>query len=192
MVLYGITRDCHVTWFVTLTRENRYSSIQHTTHTTRTMTAPPPPPPRRTAPAPYVSTSDPDPPTWKTKLKNKTSVWGKIAIDKSVVWSDSIGGRVNDVAEKHFGTEAFWPTTGDFPKEMDKAARILRAFTGECGTTQFRVREQAWQLTLSVDGIITEETVEVPDKLSNGKDRSKQRKVLRKIPPQVSPGMIHD
>jgi hypothetical protein len=28
------------------------------------------------------------------------------------------------------GSEAFWPVTGDFPQQMDKAARILRAFTG--------------------------------------------------------------
>jgi hypothetical protein len=29
------------------------------------------------------------------------------------------------------GSERFWPVTGDFPEEMEKAGRILRAFTGE-------------------------------------------------------------
>jgi hypothetical protein len=66
-------------------------------------------------------------------MKAKTGTWGKAAIDKSVVWSDAIGGRVNDIAEKRFGTEHFWPVTGDFGNEMDKCARILRAFTGESG-----------------------------------------------------------
>jgi len=28
------------------------------------------------------------------------------------------------------GSEHFWPTTGDFPQEMEKCARIIRAFTG--------------------------------------------------------------
>lgn len=64
-------------------------------------------------------------------MKATGSIWGKKAIDKSVQWSDNIGGRVNTVAERKFGTEHFWPVTGDFGREMDKAARILRAFTGE-------------------------------------------------------------
>lgn len=64
-------------------------------------------------------------------MKAKGGVWGKIAVDKGTIWSDKIGGRVNDIAEKKFGTEHFWPVTGDLPKEMDKCARILRAFTGE-------------------------------------------------------------
>lgn len=64
-------------------------------------------------------------------MKAKSSVWGKKAMDKGIALSDNIGGKVNTVAEKRFGTEAFWPVTGDFPKEMDKAARILRSFTGE-------------------------------------------------------------
>ena len=64
-------------------------------------------------------------------MKAKGSVWGKKAMDKSFVISDNLGHRVNDIAEKRFGTEAFWPTTGDLPQEMDKCARILRAFTGE-------------------------------------------------------------
>lgn len=65
-------------------------------------------------------------------MKARGSSWGKAAIDKSVVISDSVGGRVNSIAEKRFGTHAFWPVTGDFGREMDKCAQILREFTGEC------------------------------------------------------------
>ncbi|RSH90499.1 hypothetical protein EHS25_001104 [Saitozyma podzolica] len=93
-------------------------------------------------------------------MKARGSAWGKVAMEKGVKLSDNIGGRVNSVAEKRFGTEAFWPTTGDFPKEMDKAARILRAFT--------------------VDGVVTEEKV-----AEGSGDKKKSRKVLRKIPPAV-------
>lgn len=42
--------------------------------------------------------------------------------------SDRVGGAVNAYGQK-FGVEAFWPTTGDFGAEMEKAAKILRAFT---------------------------------------------------------------
>jgi hypothetical protein len=66
-------------------------------------------------------------------MKSKSSIWGKKAMEKGVGWSDVVGGRVNDIAEKRFGTEAFWPVTGDFGREMDKCARILRDFTGELG-----------------------------------------------------------
>lgn len=44
---------------------------------------------------------------------------------------------MNGLAERRFGTEAFWPVTGDFPKEMDKCARILRAFTGKQAYDRF-------------------------------------------------------
>ncbi len=90
---------------------------------------------------------------------------------KAEKMSDNLGGKVNDVAEKRFGTEAFWPVTGDFPKEMDKAARILRSFTGGS-------RENTRAKPV-VDGIVTE------TKLKDGSSRSKPQKVLRKIPPQV-------
>ncbi|WVQ64440.1 uncharacterized protein L199_002606 [Kwoniella botswanensis] len=130
------------------------------------------PPPRRTPAASAPSTrpttpsaSDPSTPTWKDKVKARGAVWGKKAMDKGVKISDNIGGRVNDIAEKRFGTEAFWPVTGDFPKEMDKCARILRAFT--------------------VDGIVTEEK-EKPDPSSPDDTKKKKKvKVIRKIPPSV-------
>ncbi|WVQ84975.1 hypothetical protein IAT38_007139 [Cryptococcus sp. DSM 104549] len=121
---------------------------------------PPPPPPRRIN-SPRTSTPDPAPSTWKDKMKAKGSVWGKYAVEKGVKISDNLGGKVNGVAERRFGTEAFWPVTGDFPKEMDKCARILRAFT--------------------VDGVVTEEKTDDP---AGGKDK-KKRKVIRKIPPAV-------
>ncbi|ORY32006.1 hypothetical protein BCR39DRAFT_593285 [Naematelia encephala] len=122
---------------------------------------PPPPPPRRSAASSSVSSShsSPDPAagsTWKSRMKAKGASWGKVAVEKGTKISDNVGGKVNNIAEKRFGTEAFWPVTGDFPKEMDKCARILRAFT--------------------VDGVITE---------SKDKDKKKGRKVLRKIPPAV-------
>ncbi|XAO21440.1 hypothetical protein I312_100191 [Cryptococcus bacillisporus CA1280] len=124
------------------------------------MSNPPPPPPRRTY-YPSASSLAPDPSakTWKDKVKAKGSIWGKYAMDKGVKVSDNLGGKVNDLAERRFGTEAFWPVTGDFPKEMDKCARILRAFT--------------------VDGIITEEK---EDKDASG---SRKKKVIRKIPPAI-------
>lgn len=42
--------------------------------------------------------------------------------------SDRVGGAVNSYGQK-WGLEAFWPTSGDFPAEMEKAAKILRSFT---------------------------------------------------------------
>lgn len=89
----------------------------------------PPPPPRREY-TPTSKTAEAEPTTWSAKMKAKGGVWGKIAVDKSVVWSDKIGARVNDVAEKKFGVEHFYPVTGDMPREIEKCARILRAFTG--------------------------------------------------------------
>jgi hypothetical protein len=75
--------------------------------------------------------AQPEKSSWSAKLKAKGGAWGKVAVDKGTILSDRVGGRVNDIAEKRFGTEAFWPVTGDLPKEMDKCARILRTFTGK-------------------------------------------------------------
>ncbi|ORX40935.1 hypothetical protein BD324DRAFT_28917 [Kockovaella imperatae] len=111
------------------------------------------PPPRRTAPAPAASTPSPEKKSWKDKMRAA----GKTAVDKGMVISDKVGGRVNDIAEKRLGTERFWPTTGDFPQEMEKAARILTSFT--------------------VDGVVTE----VKDESKLGK----KVKMLRKIPAKV-------
>ncbi|OCF43086.1 hypothetical protein I317_03055 [Kwoniella heveanensis CBS 569] len=132
---------------------------------------PPPPPPRRSAPASASSSRPSTPadstaaPGWKDKMKASGKVWGKKAMDKGIQISDNLGGKVNNIAEKRFGTEAFWPVTGDFPKEMDKCARILRAFT--------------------VDGIVTEEKGEVDPSEPDEKKKKKKTKVIRKIPPTV-------
>lgn len=50
----------------------------------------------------------------------------------------------------------FWPTSGDYVKELEKCERILRMFT--------------------VEGVPTEET---------SKDGKKKRKVFRKLPPNI-------
>ncbi|KAK4046191.1 hypothetical protein OIV83_006266 [Microbotryomycetes sp. JL201] len=98
--------------------------------------------------------------TWKAWSKRKGSAWGNKAVVKGVSWSDKLGGRFNGWAEYYTGSERFWPVTGDFPEEMAKCARILRAFT--------------------VDGI--EQTVKAQS-VKDGKKR--QVKVIRKIPASV-------
>ncbi|ODO05083.1 hypothetical protein L198_01770 [Cryptococcus wingfieldii CBS 7118] len=122
----------------------------------------PPPPKRKNYTSWTYTTTTPDPSqqTWKEKIKSKSSVWGKSALDKGVAISDNLGGKVNNFAEQRLGTEAFWPVTGDFIKEMDKCARILRAFT--------------------VDGLVTESKEEEDES-----GRKKKKKVIRKIPPAV-------
>lgn len=128
----------------------------------------PAPPSRTSTPASTPAAAD-DPnakSTWSSKMKAKSKVWGTKAMEKGVVISDNLGTRVNDIAEKRFGTEAFWPVTGDFPKEIEKCTRILRAFTAE--------------------GVVTTEEVKVGEgEEGDGKKRTKQKKVLRKIPPAV-------
>lgn len=70
----------------------------------------------------------PEKETWKQWSKRKGAAWGQVAMVRGVQLSDSLGGRFNGWAEV-MGSERFWPTTGDFPLEMEKCARILRAFT---------------------------------------------------------------
>ncbi|KAI5480464.1 Ysc84 actin-binding domain protein [Pseudohyphozyma bogoriensis] len=124
------------------------------------------PPPKRDPSLPVAKPAAPKdappPPgekeTWRAWGKRKSSAWGKTAMVKGVAISDNVGGRVNGWAEV-VGSERFWPTTGDFPIEMEKAARILRAFT--------------------VDGV--EHTVEE----KSVKGIKKQRKVAKKIPSRI-------
>ncbi|KAL7409481.1 hypothetical protein BDY24DRAFT_429081 [Mrakia frigida] len=99
--------------------------------------------------------SSPSSSSSKEGLKAKAKSLSRKAFDKGVVASDWAGHKLNGVADK-VGSEHFWPTTGDFPQEMEKCARILRAFTVE-GT----------QTT------ITDEKTK------------RQKKVLRKIPPKI-------
>jgi lipid-binding SYLF domain-containing protein len=99
-------------------------------------------------------------------------------------------GRPADPASPVFfqlGSEAFYPVTGDFPEQMNKAARILRAFTGSSPAGAGSPEEDLLfgrGLTSSarpgrpVDGIETSVETEV-------KGLKRQRKVLRKIPPEV-------
>jgi hypothetical protein len=65
-------------------------------------------------------------------MKARGAAWGKVAMEKGIQISDNLGGKVNTIAADKFGTEAFWPVTGDLPNEMEKCARILRSFTGKC------------------------------------------------------------
>ncbi|KAK4047030.1 hypothetical protein OIO90_006351 [Microbotryomycetes sp. JL221] len=141
------------------------------------MSAPLPPPPRRlvypTPRRPVGSASGSTTPSdedndasrtgrnenWKDWSKRKGTDWGSKAVVKGVSWSDKIGDKVNGWAGHYTGSERFWPVTGDFPEEMAKCARILRAFT--------------------VEGI--EQTIKVP--MRNG--HKKEIKVLRKIPATV-------
>ncbi|GAA5946043.1 hypothetical protein JCM10213_006786 [Rhodosporidiobolus nylandii] len=114
------------------------------------------PPPKRTVASPPASTAavgEPKP-GWKTKAKG----WGLKAFDKGTAISDKIGPHVNNLSAK-FGGEAFWPVSNDFPSEVEKCVRILRAFT--------------------VDG------VEVKDKKAEKTGLQKQGKVFKKIPASI-------
>jgi hypothetical protein len=71
---------------------------------------PPPTPPRHAgrrndtkSTSVYTDPSVPatgDKPSWKDGLKSKSKVWGKVAYEKSWKWSDQIGGKINNYAEK--------------------------------------------------------------------------------------------
>lgn len=90
-----------------------------------------PPPPRRDAHSvPHSRNITPEP-TWKERWGAKSKLWGGKAFNKSISISDKIGTKVNYLAENKIGSEAFYPVSNDFPNECEKAARILRAFTGE-------------------------------------------------------------
>ncbi|TIB73433.1 DUF500-domain-containing protein [Wallemia mellicola] len=70
----------------------------------------------------------------ETKDKRRWMRWSNVAAQKSLQISDYAGSYVNAGAAKsvlELGTERFWPTSGDMPLEIDKAERIIRAFTTE-------------------------------------------------------------
>ncbi|CEQ39129.1 SPOSA6832_00653 [Sporobolomyces salmonicolor] len=119
-----------------------------------------PPPPKRLVPValkpdlPYSSALPPTNETWGQWAKRKGGAWGKTAMEKGIVISDNVGGKVNGWAEhvrpspplshltsatrvlitlahSQLGGERFWPTTGDFEIELAKCERILREFTVE-------------------------------------------------------------
>ncbi|KAJ9104653.1 hypothetical protein QFC21_002151 [Naganishia friedmannii] len=171
------------------------------------MSEPPPPPPRHnsristtkstTASSSTIAGADVGKKSWRDSLKDKGKVWGGKAYEKSWKLSDAVGVRVNEYAGK-IGSERFYPTQNDFPEEMEKAARILRAFTGMCFLL-FSVRTTSDELIRTalrtvVDGIPT--TVNAPPGSGTAtpstgtvsaykQPKGKQQKVLRKIPPQV-------
>ncbi|CCF53051.1 hypothetical protein NDA11_005601 [Ustilago hordei] len=101
--------------------------------------------------------------------------WGKTAFDKSIVVSDWASGYANSASAK-LGGERFWPKSNDFPEEIAKCERILRAFTVEGVETKPSPTPK--------DGEAEDDKVVAKEK---GKESfiKKKRKVLRKIPPQV-------
>ncbi|GJN89346.1 hypothetical protein Rhopal_002326-T1 [Rhodotorula paludigena] len=117
-----------------------------------------PPPPKRLVPArPPV---DPNLPPKKETWKAWFARHGETAAVKGIAISDTVGGRLNGWAENYAGAERFWPTTGDGPVEMEKAARIIKAFT------------------VHGVGVKTEKKDEKTGK-------KLQRKVMRKIPAKI-------
>ncbi|BEI80041.1 hypothetical protein CcaverHIS002_0105700 [Cutaneotrichosporon cavernicola] len=88
------------------------------------------PPPRHSGSASTSRAASPAPDsTWKTRMKATGARWGKAASERAVKVNDYVGPKINTFAENKLGTHAFWPVTGDFAAEMDKAASILREFT---------------------------------------------------------------
>ncbi|KAM0748473.1 hypothetical protein T439DRAFT_382299 [Meredithblackwellia eburnea MCA 4105] len=80
----------------------------------------PPPPPKRRVPA-----SKPKPETW--------GEWGgrhaHTAARHTISLTDAIGTQLNTLSSSVGGTEHWFPVTGDFPRELEKATRILEGFT---------------------------------------------------------------
>ncbi|GAA5896947.1 hypothetical protein JCM8208_006120 [Rhodotorula glutinis] len=88
-----------------------------------------PPPPKRLVPA--KPPADPLlPPEKQGWFKRQWNSWGESAMYKGIALSDNVGTRVNGWAEG-VGAERFWPTSNDGVQEMEKAARIIKAFTVE-------------------------------------------------------------
>ncbi len=104
--------------------------------------------------------------------------WGKTAFDKSIVVSDWASGYANSASAK-MGGERFWPKSNDFPEEIAKCERILRAFTVEGIETKPAERKDASEPTSDAEAEADAEA-----KKKEG-FMHKKRKVLRKIPPAV-------
>ncbi|POY74830.1 hypothetical protein BMF94_2103 [Rhodotorula taiwanensis] len=120
----------------------------------------PPPPPRRSAAlnASSSGTTTPKNGTSSGGWKGKASAWGNKAFDKAIKLSDKVAPYANNLTEK-VGGERWWPSSDDFPLEVAKCTRILRAFT--------------------VDGVA--QTVEEKDETGV----KRKRKAFRKIPAEV-------
>ncbi|GAA5869627.1 hypothetical protein JCM8547_005089 [Rhodosporidiobolus lusitaniae] len=129
------------------------------------MASPAPPPRRTVAPsAPSSSTSADTSKSAGGGWKARAKVWGGKAAEKGLVVSDKIGFHANNLSQK-FGGEAFWPVTGDFPQEVEKCIRILKAFT--------------------VDGVAQPVSETTEDGKKKGINLKKQAKVFKKIPASV-------
>lgn len=129
----------------------------------------PPPPARPSTNAAASSSSS------NTAEESRWRRWGKTAFDKSIVVSDWASGYANSASAK-IGGERFWPKSNDFPEEVLKCERILRAFTVEGIETK---PKQAPKGTTSDDDTIVEHDAKQNSFIH------KKRKVLRKIPPAV-------
>lgn len=103
---------------------------------------------------------------------SRWSRWGKTAFDKSIVVSDWASGYANAASAK-MGGERFWPKSNDFPEEITKCERILRAFTVE------GIETKPSSSTNPDEDVVVEK-----DPKKDGFIH-KKRKVLRKIPPSV-------
>ncbi|TIB62917.1 hypothetical protein E3P78_02144 [Wallemia ichthyophaga] len=93
----------------------------------------------------------------ETRDKRRWMRWSSAATVKGIAFSDFAGSYINAGAEK-LGAQRFWPTSGDMPLEIDKAEKVIRAFTTE---------------GIAVDEPIGEE------------GRQGRRRVFRKIAPNV-------
>ncbi|SPO23440.1 uncharacterized protein UTRI_02119 [Ustilago trichophora] len=140
---------------------------------------PPPPPPTRTVAAASSSTS-----TSTDAQESRWKRWGKTAFDKSIVVSDWASGYANSASAK-MGGERFWPKSNDFPQEIAKCERILRAFTVEGIETKPATSSTSGSSTPPTDR--KDEPTQDADSAAKSKESfmKKKRKVLRKIPPAV-------
>ena len=113
--------------------------------------------------------------TGRNEPKSKWSKVGHSAFKKGIKVSDYVSGYANAASAK-MGGERFWPKSGDWELEMEKCARILRAFTEE--------------------GVETKLVVDEQQQVQSGKERKKQtriqqaqQKVVRKVS-DLSCGLI--
>nr|CDI52783.1 conserved hypothetical protein [Melanopsichium pennsylvanicum 4] len=136
---------------------------------------PPPPPPRNAAAsASTSSSSDAEASRWTR--------WGKTAFNKSIVVSDWASGYANSASAK-IGGERFWPKSNDFPEEIAKCERILRAFTVEGIET--KPSPSSSPSTSPNAELEHDNSVDEKQKKKQESFIHKKRKVLRKIPPAV-------
>lgn len=74
---------------------------------------------------PSASTSN----TGRNAKDSRWAGWATTGFNKSIKISDWAGNHANTLGSKLVGGERFWPTSGDYVQELDKAVRILQGFT---------------------------------------------------------------